>query len=345
MSETSQTVTATANPGAASQQTASQAQSAQAREFSHSQKTQNESQNDEQSEETAQAEAKPQKRYLSETDEEALVRLKIEGKEQEIPLKELKRLSALDKVSTRRMQEAAKVQKQAQQIMEALEKDPAELFKMLGKDFDALAEERLAKKYEMMQMSPEQRRAMELEQQVQQMQAKDYESKKGVIEEIQKLSDQAPKNLEKYSKEDLIQYRDHLASVHQQAEQSLQQEIVQAWDETKLPKHKMWGTWMAMEMMNHQKRSGEPLQAKEAAAKVKKDWLSFNQQILGAMDGEGLHQALGNEIVRKIIDHNVQRATSQASFGQPKSPVSQTASEQPKKQLNQLEWRRAMGLD
>lgn len=296
--------------------------------------------------EAPKVEAQPSKRYLEADAEEAYVKLKIDGQEQELSLKELKRLSSLERASQKRMQDAARIQREFQQVQDMLKKDPAQVLKQVGRDPKAWAEDLLAKEFELMQMSPEQRENLELKARIEAQEKAERDSKRGVIEEIKKLSGKVPENLDKYSKEDLANYRDHLVSVNQQATQALEQEMIAAWEESKLPKHKTFGNWMAMEMIGHEKRTGETLQAKDAAAKVRSDYQKFDRMILGQMDAAAIHEWLGNEIVQKIIDHKIQSATTQAAQGfQNNSPAGNpAASEQPKKYVNQSEWRKAMGI-
>lgn len=281
----------------------------------------------------------PAKRYLEQDADEALVKVKVDGVEQELTVRELKRLSSLERASQKRMQESAKVQKQFQNMIDSLKNDPAQVLKQIGKDPDMWAEELLARKYELMQMSPEQRENVELKARIDAQERADRESKRGVIDEIKKLSDRVPENIEKYSKEDLANYRDHLVSVNRQAQQSLEQEMISAWQESKLPKHKTFGNWMAMEMMAHEKRTGEPLQAKDAAVKVKADFLKFTRSILSGMDASAILESLGQELVQKVIDHKIQSVTEQAAQGF-QSPAQPAVSEPKKPYMSEIEYRK-----
>lgn len=272
----------------------------------------------------------PTKRYLEADADEALVKVKIDGVEQELSVKELKRLNSLERASQKRMSDAAKQQKQFQQMIEQLKQDPAQVMKQFGKDPHSWAEELLARKYELAQMNPVERENLELKSRIEAQERMEMESKRSVIDEIKKLSDKVPENLEKYSKEDLSNYRDHLSSVNAQAQQALQQEMIGAWEETKLPKHKTWANWMAMEMMAHEKRTNEPLQAKDAALKVKADWLKFNQHIFKQMDATAIQEVLGKEIVQKLIDQRIQGVTDQAAQGfQKPSPAPAVSKDKP----------------
>lgn len=298
---------------------------------------------------TTEPKTEPQKRYLSETDEEALVRVKIDGVEQELPIKELKRLTSLERASQKRMQEAARIQKELQQykqIEQMLEQNPMEALEhLLGGKLDEIAEERLARKYELSQMSPVERENLELKSRIEREQRREMESKRGVIEEIKKLSDKLPPNIEKYSKEDLSQYRDQLVAVHRQAEQTIETEILGAWKESGLPQDKRWGIMMAQEMIAHEKKHGTPLQAKEAADKVKANWQRFNREIFAKMDAQAIHDALGDQVVEKLRQFMLDRVTSQVPNGYDnQGPGHSPASAESKKAYNQLEWRKAMGL-
>lgn len=282
----------------------------------------------------------PAKRYLDDTFDDALVKHKIDGREVELTVKELKRLNSLEQASQKRMSEAAKERQQIAREREMARRDPEKFMKdVLGLDPKTWAEERLAREYELAQMSPEQRENIELKSRIEAQERMELESKKSLIDDIKKLGHVGDQDLTKFSKEDLANYREHLNNVNTQAQQSLQAEIVGAWEETKLPKHRTWGAWMAMEMMAHEKRTGEPLQAKEAAAKVKADWQKFNSHLFSQMDAPAIQEILGKEVVQKLIDHRVQGVTDQAATGfqQKQSPAQAVSDKKP--YMNEIEYR------
>lgn len=288
--------------------------------------------------EQAKAEA-PAKRYLEADADDALVKVKIDGQEQEISVKELKRLSSLERASQKRMQDAAKIQREYQQMQERLANDPWELLAQAGKDPDALAEERLARKYELSQMNPVERENLELKQRLEAQQKADFESKRGVLDEIKKLGGQLPKDAEKFPKEQLQAYRDHLHSVEVQAKDSLQKEMIGAWEETGLPKHATWGNWMAMEMMSHEKRTGQPLSARDAAVKVKADFQKFSSTMFAQMDAKAIHDFVGKEVVQKLMDYKIQGVTDQAAQGFAKPSPTPVVSDPKKPYMTESEYR------
>lgn len=284
-------------------------------------------------------------RELGDTDMEALVSVKINGQVQKIPLRDAINDFQLKQRSHQKITEAQKIQQRAEQIMQMVQNDPTQLFKLAGRDFDAAAEERLAKKYELMQMDPVQRQLLEKTEQLEALKNRDLQSKRSVIDEIKKYSDKLPQGLENHSKEDLLQYRDHLKNVHVQADQSLQNEIVQAWDETKLPKDKRWGMMVAREMLLSQNSPTGPLQAKEAAVKVKTDWLNFSRQILSQMDASAIHDFIGKELMQKLREFDIQRVSDkQTPAWASANKTPNTGASAPKEQLNQMEWRKRMGI-
>lgn len=280
----------------------------------------------------------PAKRYLEPDHDQAFVKIKVDGQEREVTIAELKRLNSLEQASQRRLQEAAKKQKDFERLVEMSRQDPAQYLKQIGKDPDSWAEEILARKYELAQLSPVERENLEMKSRIEAQERMELESKKSLIDDIKKLGHEGDQDLTKFPKEHLANYRDHLATVNSQAQEALQKEMIQAWEETKLPKHKTWANWMAMEMMAHEKKTGQPLQAREAAVKVKADYKKFDQHIIGQMDAPAICDWLGDEIIRKIVDHRVMSATGQATQGLQKQSPAQAASE-PKKPMNETEYR------
>lgn len=279
----------------------------------------------------------------------------VKGK---VPKSLAKAIKDFERGAQSKMSEAAKARKEAQQreqLLDLLEQDPdafAEHYeKIKGKKFDvdSFAEMRLAKKYELMSMSPEQRELMEAKQQLEKFQSAERQSKQGVIDEItQLLGADAPKGLENYPKEELHRYLEHQRQVFQEQENSLQQEVIEAWKDSGLPKHPYFGALMSFQMMSHQKSTNEPLPAKEAAARVKAGFAKAVREIVSAMDPSGIQELLGQDTLSKLRQHDIDRVTAKAAsqVGQTQRPGQAPASDSTsKKYVNQTEWRRAMGLE
>lgn len=115
-----------------------------------------------------------------EIQEEPKYKVVVDGREVELTLEELRSGYQQSAASQKRFKEAAELEKrstqresQVSQLLDGLTKGQAfALLEQLGVDVDSLAEDRVAKKYELQMMSPEQRRLLEIEKEL-----GDYKSK------------------------------------------------------------------------------------------------------------------------------------------------------------------------
>jgi hypothetical protein len=94
-------------------------------------------------------------------------------------------------------EEAAKIKKQMRMIGEALEADPFELMRQMGKDPDKLAQEYMEKRIKDFEKSPEQRRVEELQKEVEQERKRreDLENEKLQLQE-QKIQEEYMRDLD-----------------------------------------------------------------------------------------------------------------------------------------------------
>jgi hypothetical protein len=259
----------------------------------------------------------------------------IKGK---VPKALAKAIKDFERGARTKLSEAA----QERKLLQLAKTDPDKFFEVTGIDADTFAEQRLARKYELMQMSPEQKRAMELEQELEQYKQQELQSKSGVINDIKSLlGADAPENLEQYAKEDLQAYLQQQQEVVQREQSGLEKEVIEAWKESGLPKHRRFGAMMSYEMLSHQKRTGEPLQASEAAARVKSAWSNDAKEILAQMAPQAIHELLGKDTIQKLRDYDIERVTAKAApqMNQNKRPGSNPASQESRKPMNEYEWR------
>lgn len=287
----------------------------------------------------------PEPRRLGDQDLDALVTVKINGKTQDLPLKEVIKLQQLEQASHEKMRQAAEAQRRANELMQL---DIDKFAQLRGLDLDSLAEERLAKKYELMQMTPEQRRLHELEAKESQRQAQQKQVSEKILGEIKALTNgELPQGIDKATPEQLQAYLEQTKQVAQMVEQNIEREFTDAWKETGLPKSKYFGSLMAFHMMNSKNPDGTPLQAAQAASKVKQEFFGNTREIAGQMDAKAIHDWLGKEVIDKLREYDVQRVTAhQAASSMPqRSPAAEAASNQKKQYVNQMEWRKAMGLE
>lgn len=295
-----------------------------------------------------QAQAPQGPRKLGETDLDALVTIKIDGQEQDLSLREVIKLQQLERVSKQKMNDAQRKMQDAERFMR--DADLEQIAKMRGIDLDSIAEERLAKKYELMQMSPEQRELMELRQWREGQAKAESSSRQELIDQIKGLGiEQLPQGLDQAPREQVKQFLEFAQARAQEAQTTMQKEFVDAHKAAGLPKDKYTFGRMAalIEASIRQVQAGmrdAPLQAGEAANIVKQDFTNHLRETLGTMDAKAIYEVFGKEVIQKIRDHDI-GLVSQKTQSPMKGPANQAASDQPKKYLNQLEWRKAMGMD
>lgn len=298
-----------------------------------------------------------QERILAETDLDAFVEHTINGKKEKIKVRDALKGYGMDKAANQRMQEAAQTKKQAQQLMHLFQTDPDKFFEVtridkaqwlktqVGKHLP-IAEEILASEYERQQMSPEARELMEAKAKLAEFEGRISKQREPMIAEIKKLvpENRLPKGLESASPEQLHQYLQVKRQEFQQGVDNLSTELLGAWEKAGLPKQKEFGQWMAQVMSDYQKKTGQPLQPDQAAARVKARFLDSTRAILSQMDAKALQETLGEAVIEKLRKYDVEQVRSSGpQFGKVDSPA-QAASDAPKKTMNQFEFRQWAGL-
>lgn len=314
-----------------------------------------------QSESRAPAEAQGQtqaERILSEQDLDAYIEQKINGKVERVKVRDALKGYGLEKTANQRLQEAAQIKRQTQELVQSLKSGDDRAFEFLGIDkaqwlrerlstHKDIAEEVLAAEYERMQMSPEQREALELKAELERYKTQELTQKKPLIEEIKKIVPEhlLPKGLENATAEQLNQFLQVKQQEFQAGIDNLSNELLGAWEQAGLPKQKEFGQWMAQVMSDYQKRTGEYLQPAEAAARVKSRFLDSTRALLSQMDAKAIQETLGEEIVKKLRAYDVERVTqSGPQFGDQTRDQANQAVSEPKKQMNQFEFRKWAGL-
>jgi hypothetical protein len=296
-----------------------------------------------------QSQQKPAAEQLTQEELEEIALGSVKAK---VPKNLAKAIKDFERGAQSRMSEAAQARKVAQsqeRLLSLLNSDPdafaAEYSRMTGKkfDFDEFAEERLARKYDLQQMTQEQRENLALKEKLQNIEKMDLAAKSGVINGIKELlGPDAPPNLEKYPKEELQRFLQNKMQVFEKTRQDLNDEVVNAWKETGLPKNKYFGSLMAYRMMSHQKRTGQPLQASEAARTVKGEFVSAVKEIVAQMDPQGIQDLLGADVMAKVRKADIDRVTgkSASNFGTQNRPDSQSVSEKkPTKPMDEYQYR------
>jgi len=352
------TGTTTSTPGTGGQSEVSQNSGG-----SPGQASQTQSQGDQ-----TQAQAGAQERILAETDLDAFIEQTINGKKEKIKLRDALKGYGMEKTAQQRMQEAAAKSKRAEQLQHLMQTDFAKYCEITGQDPNQflrqqlasrkeIAEEILAKEYELQQMDPHQRKAMELEQELQGLKERDMKTKQPLIDEIKKLVDpeRLPKGLENATPEQLRGYLAQQQAEFKRGVDQTSNELLDAWQKTGLPREKDFGAWMAQVMMDHERKSAahekqtgqklDPLQPEQAAAKVKARFLRSSQALYDQMDGSQIVAAIGEKAAEKIREHLVKLASGNSGprFDTQNRQAPMASSEQPRT-LNQMEFRKLHGL-
>lgn len=310
-------------------------------------------------------------RELGEQDYDAVVKVKVNGEERKMSVREAIKLSQLEQASQEKMRQAAEERRRAeafvkqheaqlqryQQLEGLLKTDFDKFAEATGIDFDSIAEQRLARKLELMTMSPEQRAAYEAKQEAERYRAEvekyrqiEMSSKSEVINGIKDLlGDQAPEGLERYPKDQLDQY---LQGLHQNMEKhrdSLQTEFIQSWEKQGLPKHPWFMAQAVSLMLRAQKNGGQVLKTEQAADMVKADFMKFTGEVLSGMDAKAIRDILGEAGLKKLKESEIERVSQDraSQIAQGQRPGTQSASGRQAKAaapMNQQEYRKAMGI-
>lgn len=254
-------------------------------------------------------------RRLGEQDFDALVSVKINGETKELPLREVIKLNQLESASHQKMQEASKLVRQVESIIKMARQSPKDFLKETGIDPYEFAESTLAEKFELMQLTPEQKELMEYKQRL-----KSYEEKDKAEKETQEKAQLSRAESEEMGRLDV--------------------ELGEAWKESGLPKSKYIFAQMAARMLSASKR-GQDLTAKQAADSVKQEFISSSQEIFGKMDAQAIQDILGKELMKKIRDFDVKRVTGKTISDQKQGPA-KAASEAKKTFKSESEWREAI---
>jgi len=257
------------------------------------------------------------------------VRLKINGEEKVLTVRELQKVKQLEAASYEKMRSAAEQNKRAQRIAELAEKDPVEFLKLTGQDPYQLAEKLMMEQLALSELSPEQR-------------------------EIRKYKQEAETHRQKLERIESEQsaYRQQQATRVEQ--EKLSKEVEEAWSETGLPRTQEFDQAVYQVMLqDYQAKNqeaqalglGQPapsLTAKEAASIVKNNWLKNVSAAFGNMDAQAILEHLGADNVSKLRKADIKRVSSKSSpkFSTKKGPGSSVSRKQKQNRpLTEAEYR------
>lgn len=258
-------------------------------------------------------------RELGDADMDALVTITVDGKAQKVPLRDAVKRAQLEQASQAKMQQAAQIRQQAQQLIELAQSNPKQFFKLTGRDPVEFAEMTLSEVLAEAEMSPEQKELRDL---------------KSYKEQAERERAEKQKQAEK------AEFDRRVA----EAQQSYNKEFVEAWKSTGLPPDPMFAQLLAGEMVAA-KSKGEDLSWQQAAGKLLEKIDAFFPRILEQLDDDRFQRVLGNKTldrVRKIALSKVRSAQTDTQTGATKRPPVSSARKVQKAGLNEREWEAAM---
>lgn len=205
---------------------------------------------------------------------ERRLKLKIDGKEMEMAESEVISYATKARAADQRFNEAANMRKEAESILKFAKDNPAEFFKKTGMNAREWAEQFLIKEIEREQMSPEQKKAWENEEELRQY-----------------------KNKEKQTAEK--ERTDQIAALEKTHLQNYDVMFTEALQKSGLPKTAYTVKRMAeLQLVNVKKKLD--LNADQLAKLVREDYAAEQKSLLSAYDGDQLIDFLGPEIVKKL---------------------------------------------
>jgi hypothetical protein len=266
--------------------------------------------------------------------------IKIVSVSGKVPQQIAEAIKNLERGFQTKAQEAANNKK----LLALANSNPEEFYRQTGKDPYSLAEELMLKKFEMDSLTPEQKRIRDLEAKNSEYEGRESAVKQQILNEIKEITD-IPEGFDKKSKEEMIEFLQVKKQQYHNMFTSLDQEIGQAFKDSGLPADRFLVSKLAFEMRSSEKR-GKPLTAKQALDKVNQEYFGGLKNTLGSMDVKRIHEMLGNDFLEKLRKYDLDQLTGNAAskLGQNFQNLNQgqtrVSSQEPKKYLNEVEWRK-----
>lgn len=253
-----------------------------------------------------------------ETPEQQAVRkfkVTIDGVDSEVDEAELLKGYQRARAANQRFEEAAKIRRQADQLIAALQQDPISLLTnpKLGINFDEIAEKHLLRKLENEMLTPEQRQAREMQEKLSQYEQQEAKRQ----EELQAQQFEAAKH---------------------QARADYERRFVEVLDKANIPKTAETVSRMARYLQESLRRGYEP-DLYDVADMVREDMLAEQRALLAAVPDDRLDSVLGEESlekVRKALLAKVQGGVTGVNQPPVAKPQQQ---ERVPKHMDEFEWR------
>lgn len=229
-----------------------------------------------------------------------MLKVKVDGKEVELPESEVLELASAGRASTQRFQEAAKMRKEAEELLKFAKANPKEFFQKTGMNAREWAEKYLIEELQAEAMSPEQRKARENEDKLRKYEA-DEKGRKD---------------------QELNEERQRATAVERERLDKL---FTSALYESGLPRTPYTVKRMAELQLINIKNKYE-LNASQLAKLVKEDYVSEQKALLGSLDGDQLIEFMGPENAKKFSKAQIAKLKARGvggSAGGQRAPVTQ----------------------
>lgn len=234
----------------------------------------------------------------SEPSTPATKRLKVNGREIDVPLEKLDAYAQLGLSSTEKFNEAKKLREEAESILSVAKNEKSALKALEKAGFTrqealAIVEDELRKEYEEMELSPDEKAKRAERAELERFRKEEADRKARLEAEAQ-------------SKEEAEYF------------EKIDAEIAEALEATDLPKEPILGKW-AIQYMASFAEQGEDLSAKEAVKLVTADMKDVLRNMLSGMDAKAVRQFLKDDHVKGLQDE------AMASIREKQQPFSKPA--------------------
>lgn len=239
------------------------------------------------------------------------LKLKVEGKELELPESEVIALAQQGKSAAQRFQEAARLRKETEAVVNFIKSNPKEAMKHLGIDPRKFSEEVLMEAIQLEAMTPEQKRLHEAETKLKQIEAeKKRQAEAARQKEIADLTERHRQNYEKM--------------------------FIDALSAEALPKTAYTVKRMAELTIVAQKK-GINVDSRQIAKLVREDYQNEIKALYQNSDPETLRQLLGEDALKKLRQDEISKLKSQPQKFTQSNP-SRKAQSEARKTLKKDTW-------
>lgn len=252
--------------------------------------------------------------------EKKLYRVKIDNNELDVDEDELLRGYQMSKAAQKRFQEAAQMNKRAEDFITMLKKDPKSVLSHpdIGVDLKSFAEQYLNELYEEAQLSPQEKQYREMQQRLQ-----EYEAEK--------------------QRKEQEEYENNLSVQAQRYAEDYQRQFTEVLSSSGLPKTEYTVARLAHYMQQALQAGYDDVTPKDVISLVKSDYLTDIKAMFGASNEDILLDLLGEELTNKTVKAHMKKMQAGGKQVPTKPQVIESqVKEQPKKMLTRDEWKKQL---